>query len=478
MAQDATEGRAGRCGPSREVTGAAGPGGSVPTNTALGRWGAAVVVVVAVVLYVRTVGFGFYQDDYYLVRHWTWSELGRAFTGSFDTTGGNDPYFRPLASVSFAAEWGLWGTSKWGYHVTNLLLHVGAGLAVLALLRRVVVPAWSAVVGAVFFVAIPTNATTVLYIAERTDAMVAICAMGALVLVHRYHGTRRTSTLVWINVVFLVGMLAKEVGVGILPMAASYWWYLRIEALCPSKGREGLGQHWAGEARAARRALVERAGRRSWLALCGPMVAVLAGYMVWRSIALTTGSLSGRFGEGLNPVRALVEGVGNTIKAVPWEVEPRAYVAFLAAVVLAFLLQPRSPTWRVFLLGVALVVSGVLPLTFNGGVDPRLMYLAETGFAVTVAAVAVVLVQAFAARGRTRVVALLGGAVLGVGFVGATAVELVRAQDVFDDRTDKMLDGAQRVFESPLTYPFIPPEHQQEIARNLAAAGRPVRPGG
>src|SRR6476620_1900799 len=117
---------------------------------------------------------------------------------------------------------------RW-YHLTNLALHAAAGIGVLAFLRRVRVPAWAPLVGALVFVAVPLNATTLLYIAERTDAMVAICALGALLFVHRYDRTRRASCLIGINVLLVIGLLSKEQATAIPPMVIAYWWYLQVE---------------------------------------------------------------------------------------------------------------------------------------------------------------------------------------------------------------------------------------------------------
>ena len=167
-------------------------------------------------------------DDYTL-RPWSWSELGDAFTAASTPAGTAGRLLPATPGLSFALDWELWGTNIWGYHLANIVLHAGATVAVFALLRRVRVPQWCAVVGAVVFAAIPSNVATVVYVAERTDAMVAIAAICGLLCVHSYQRSRSTGPLIALNGFFVVGLLAKEVAVAMVPMVALYWWYLRIE---------------------------------------------------------------------------------------------------------------------------------------------------------------------------------------------------------------------------------------------------------
>src|SRR4051812_2364598 len=97
------------------------------------RWAWVIVVVLAVVLFARTLRFGLIQDDYVFARHWSWSEVFGTFHGPFEPTGFVEKYFRPLAGVSFALEWNLWGATLWGYHITNVALHAIAAVCVWAL---------------------------------------------------------------------------------------------------------------------------------------------------------------------------------------------------------------------------------------------------------------------------------------------------------------------------------------------------------
>jgi Dolichyl-phosphate-mannose-protein mannosyltransferase len=446
------------------------PGGMSRAAT---TWAVVALVAVVFAFFARTLGFGFFLDDYILARPWSFGEVGEAFTGAFDVVGNNDPYFRPFSTVSFALEWHLWGADIWGYHLTNILLHAGATVAVFALLRRIRVAWWAALVGAVVFAAIPANVTTVVYIAERTDAMVAIFAICGLLCVHRYYRTGRVGSLVGLNVFFVLALLAKEVAVAMVPMAALYWWYLRIEERPPDTSNRSYLKYWRAEERLYWSALVRRDG--SWLRLVGPMLGITLAYLIYRQIALPPGSLTGRFAETQNPLSALIGGINSTFKGVPWEVRGWAYGPLIAGVILALILIPRGRAWRVVFLGFGFVVSGVLPLVFSGGVEPRLLYVAEIGVAIVIAG----LVQLFATAltadrptGLSRTIAWAAVAVVAVAYAVTTLVTMVQAQDVFAEGTQKTLDADQRAYETDTMRPYIVPEHLEDIEQRLIDAGR------
>lgn len=95
-----------------------------------------------------------------------------------------DHMVRPLLYATFLVDRSLYGNSPTGYHLLNLLLHLGSGLLVYRILTRAVteearhVPFWTALL----FLIHPIQTETVTYISGRASGLMAFCYLLALLL--------------------------------------------------------------------------------------------------------------------------------------------------------------------------------------------------------------------------------------------------------------------------------------------------------
>lgn len=131
---------------------------------------------------------------------------------------------RPLVNLSFAFNHAISGEAVWSYHALNLLIHVGAGLALFGLVRRTLAlpglpESWRAAADllalavAGIWVAHPLQTESVTSIVQRTESLV-----GLFYLLTLYAFVRALSAgpraRVWYALAVtacLVGMAAKEV---------------------------------------------------------------------------------------------------------------------------------------------------------------------------------------------------------------------------------------------------------------------------
>ena len=147
--------------------------------------------------------------------------------------------YRPLTLTSFVIDYQIWGPRAWGFRLVNLLIHVANVLLVLALLRRIGLPAAAASLGALLFGIHPVHAEVVTSVVGRTDLLGTLFVIAALMIFIRYREENRGLLLIGIGACFLIGILAKEV-TACLPLLMLGWDFLGR----PGGDRPGLKPRW------------------------------------------------------------------------------------------------------------------------------------------------------------------------------------------------------------------------------------------
>jgi tetratricopeptide (TPR) repeat protein len=85
--------------------------------------------------------------------------------------------YYPLLYTSYWVQQRLWGDSPSGYHLVNLLLHIGCVVLVLKILRFLKIP--GAELAAIIFALHPVNVETVAWIAERKNTLSGLFGLAA-----------------------------------------------------------------------------------------------------------------------------------------------------------------------------------------------------------------------------------------------------------------------------------------------------------
>ncbi len=182
------------------------------------------------ILHVPSLFNPFVADDYvYLgtAHDLTWSELPGLFTSpTMDTDAssvwwtpdGVLPFYRPMAIVTFALEYRVWGMNPLGYHLTNLALHLLCVLMVSRLAQRVTVERIVSLAAALIFGIHPVHSEAVLWISGRFDVLVSAAVLAGALSYLRWTDSGR-SKWPWAVVViglYVVSLGSKETGL-ILP---------------------------------------------------------------------------------------------------------------------------------------------------------------------------------------------------------------------------------------------------------------------
>ncbi len=121
--------------------------------------------IVCFLVYANSLGNGFVWDDRPLVTHNAflpaWRNIPKLFTTNLFAGGSiNSAFYRPIQALTYMVEYHLWGKWAFGFHLTNVLLHLGNAM-LLYLLVAPLATRRAAVIASLFFVAHPLQTEAV-----------------------------------------------------------------------------------------------------------------------------------------------------------------------------------------------------------------------------------------------------------------------------------------------------------------------------
>lgn len=155
---------------------------------------------------------------------------------------------RPVLMLSFWANFVTSGLQPFAYHLTNVVLHLAAGLLVFVITRRLLGLAgedgarrdWLAVAGASLFLLHPIQTESVAYVASRSELLsVSLCFAAFAVFLHAAPGGIGWFRSLAVLVLFGAAVTTKE-HVAVMPalfLLADYYWN-------PAFSFSGMKRNW------------------------------------------------------------------------------------------------------------------------------------------------------------------------------------------------------------------------------------------
>jgi hypothetical protein len=227
------------------------------------RQAAFFVAVITCVAFLNSFGGVFVFDDIHEIeRNPSMERLFPPWDAMFV---GNKLPARPLPYLTFAIDHAIWGKKPFGYHVTNLLIHVTAALALFQLVRLTLLSPrlrdrWGdravplAMVIAMIWAVHPLQTQAVTYIYQRIESLAGMLCLVSLAAFARAAATRGAPGTQWsvrwlvVSIAAAAGAMASKETAVVLPLLIlAYDWFFvapATEAEVPANWGRSLRKRW------------------------------------------------------------------------------------------------------------------------------------------------------------------------------------------------------------------------------------------
>ncbi len=175
--------------------------------------------IVSFALFYNSLGNDFVFDDESVVQNnlsiQSLSNIPKFFTADEGFHKVIGRYYRPLVSSTYAIDYAIWGLNPYGFHLTNILIHVISCLLLLSILIRLFAKyehgLLAALIGALVFAAHPIHTEAVSWISGRTDSLVTLFFFASFLMYMKFTEDENGKLPMYLSLLFFVlGLLSKE----------------------------------------------------------------------------------------------------------------------------------------------------------------------------------------------------------------------------------------------------------------------------
>ncbi|MDD5130789.1 MAG: tetratricopeptide repeat protein [Candidatus Omnitrophica bacterium] len=187
------------------------------------------IIILGFSAYFNCLGGDFIWDDLNLIKNNTyirnWSGLPQLFTKNiYAGSGGDSNFYRPLQMATYSADYSFWKLDVRGYHLTNILLHVLAALALYFFICVLFNQQLLALFSALLFAVHPVHTEAVAYLSGRADPLSAIFIILSFIFYLKFLQDKKNTSWVVMLLSFIFALLSRENAL-ILPLLLLLYHY-------------------------------------------------------------------------------------------------------------------------------------------------------------------------------------------------------------------------------------------------------------
>jgi protein O-mannosyl-transferase len=345
---------------------------------------AATISLIAAIIYLPTLKSGFLWDDLQLITHPL--KIGE---NPFALFFGGGLFYRPLLSLSMLFDYSIWHLNPFGFHVTNIILHMLNSLLVFVTgfmlinnkdiantdlkeksLWKSMLPPFLA---SLFFALHPIHSESVAWISGRTDILATLFFLLAFISYLTYEKSGKARDLLISCLFFLFALFSKENAIAFVAVVFAY-------------------------------GAISRMQRKRIVFSLAALFAVVIIYFLFRQgviikmMLASPGSQKAFFSSGLTPtlvLQTLIQGTGYYIEKLilpfnlsllPEVPEKSIYVLFFALPFvigcLMYFIGRRIETFLILWIILTLLPSLSLLFSRISPLAERYLYLPSVGFCI------------------------------------------------------------------------------------------------
>jgi tetratricopeptide (TPR) repeat protein len=199
-----------------------------------------IVAIISFLVYYNSLNNDFVFDDESVVQNnqaiQKLSNIPKFFTAEEGFHKVIGRYYRPVVSSLYAVDFAIWGMNPFGFHLTNVVIHVIASLLLLLILMKLFgsykYGLLSALIGALIFAVHPIHTEAVSWVSGRTDSLATLFFLLSFLFYLKFSDKGNDKKFLWISLIaYFLGLLSKEMIVTMPVLLFLYDFFFRKRSI-------------------------------------------------------------------------------------------------------------------------------------------------------------------------------------------------------------------------------------------------------